>query len=509
MGSWSGHGAAAAAVVLVCWLCFAAAGVGAIGANWGTQASHPLSPDTVVRMLKESGFQKVKLFDAEDGTMNALKKSGLGGDGWHPQRLAVHHGHQHEVRREVGRQERLPLPQRRRRHQVPHSHLISTLSGFRVKMWTWYVAVGNEPFLETYNGSFLQTTFPAIRNIQSALVKAGLGNQVKVTCPLNADVYASSTTKPSDGDFRTDIHDLMVTIVKYLSDNGGAFTVNIYPFISLYSDPNFPVDYAFFEGASSPIVDGSVTYTNMFDANYDTLAWALKKNGFGNLPIIVGEIGWPTDGDMNANAQLAQRFNQGFLTHIATGRGTPMRPGPVDAYLFSLIDEDEKSIQPGNFERHWGIFTYDGLPKYQLNMGTSNSRGLVRARDVKYLEKKWCVLKPTANLNDQKIADSVSYACARADCTSLGYKTSCGQLDIQGNVSYAFNSFYQKNDQDDVACGFSNLAITTGQDPSTGTCRFGIMIEVDSAFSWKLQQLRSDILLMLLLVVLQLCLSFL
>ncbi|KAK3152117.1 hypothetical protein QOZ80_2BG0154640 [Eleusine coracana subsp. coracana] len=489
MGSWSGHGAAAAAVVLVCWLCFAAAGVGAIGANWGTQASHPLSPDTVVRMLKESGFQKVKLFDAEDGTMNALKKSGL------------------EVM--VG---------------IPNDLLYTMATSMKsAEKWVdrnvsrfhndgvdiRYVAVGNEPFLETYNGSFLQTTFPAIRNIQSALVKAGLGNQVKVTCPLNADVYASSTTKPSDGDFRTDIHDLMVTIVKYLSDNGGAFTVNIYPFISLYSDPNFPVDYAFFEGASSPIVDGSVTYTNMFDANYDTLAWALKKNGFGNLPIIVGEIGWPTDGDMNANAQLAQRFNQGFLTHIATGRGTPMRPGPVDAYLFSLIDEDEKSIQPGNFERHWGIFTYDGLPKYQLNMGTSNSRGLVRARDVKYLEKKWCVLKPTANLNDQKIADSVSYACAQADCTSLGYKTSCGQLGIQGNVSYAFNSFYQKNDQDDVACGFSNLAITTGQDPSTGTCRFGIMIEVDSAFSWKLQQLRSDILLMLLLVVLQLCLSFL
>lgn len=77
MGSGSGHGAAAVAVVLVSWLCFAAAGVGAIGANWGTQASHPLPPDTVVQMLKDNGFKKAKLFDAEEGTMNALKKSGL------------------------------------------------------------------------------------------------------------------------------------------------------------------------------------------------------------------------------------------------------------------------------------------------------------------------------------------------------------------------------------------------------------------------------------------------
>ncbi|XP_062218170.1 glucan endo-1,3-beta-glucosidase 6-like [Phragmites australis] len=488
MGSWSGHGTAAVAVALVSWLCFAAAGVGAIGANWGTQASHPLPPDTVVQMLKDNGFQKVKLFDAEDGTMNALKKSGL------------------EVMVGIPNDLLLTMATSMKAAEKWVDKNVSNFLNDGVNIR--YVAVGNEPFLETYNGSFLQTTFPAIRNIQSALIKAGLGNQVKVTCPLNADVYQSSTIKPSDGDFRTDIYDLMLTIVKFLSDNGGVFTVNIYPFISLYSDPNFPVDYAFFEGASSPIVDGSVTYTNMFDANHDTLVWALKKNGFGNLPIIVGEIGWPTDGDMNANAQLAQRFNQGFMTHIASGRGTPMRPGPVDAYLFSLIDEDEKSIQPGNFERHWGIFTYDGLPKYQLNMGTANSRGLVRAKNVKYLEKKWCVLKPTISLSDSRISDSVSYACSLADCTSLGYKTSCGLLDIRGNVSYTFNSYYQKNDQDDVACGFSNLATTTGQDPSTGTCRFGIMIEVDSAFSWRLQRFRSDCLLMLLLLLLQLCLSF-
>lgn len=46
-----------------------------IGANWGTQASHPLPPDIVVRMLRENGIQKVKLFDAEYDTLRALGKS--------------------------------------------------------------------------------------------------------------------------------------------------------------------------------------------------------------------------------------------------------------------------------------------------------------------------------------------------------------------------------------------------------------------------------------------------
>ena len=63
-------------VGVICWLCLVVS-VSGIGANWGMQTSHPLPASVVVRMLRENGFQKVKLFDAEDGTMNALKKSGL------------------------------------------------------------------------------------------------------------------------------------------------------------------------------------------------------------------------------------------------------------------------------------------------------------------------------------------------------------------------------------------------------------------------------------------------
>lgn len=339
------------------------------------------------------------------------------------------------------------------------------------------MAVGNEPFLATYNGSFLRTTFPALNNIQQALIKANLHDQVKVTCPHNADVYTSSSSLPSTGDFRPDITEYMLPIVKLLSDNGAPFTVNIYPFISLYIDSNFPVEYAFFDGNAQSINDGGMIYSNMFDANHDTLVWALQKNGFPNLPIILGEIGWPTDGDRNANLQYAQRFNQGFMTRMAGGKGTPMRSGPIDAYLFSLIDEDQKSIQPGNFERHWGIFRYDGQPKYPLNLGTINSNSLIPARNVSYLEPKWCILKPNAGLDNPKVAESVSYACSLGDCTSLGYQTSCGSLDARENISFAFNSYYQINNQVNEACNFNGLGTVTRADPSIGNCRFNIMIK--------------------------------
>ncbi|KAI3896084.1 hypothetical protein MKW92_033823 [Papaver armeniacum] len=406
--------------------------VSGIGANWGTQATHPVPPDIVVRMLRENGIQKVKLFDADYDTLNALSNS----------RIEVMVGIPNDMLYGIATNMKAAV------NWVKQNVSDHVDKGVLIR----YVAVGNEPFLQTYNGTFLETTFPP-----------GLGSRVKVTCPQNADVYETTQAGlPSGGDFRSDIHQVMIDITKFLNDNGAPFTVNIYPFISLYIDANFPVDYAFFEGNGTPIIDGGISYTNMFDANHDTLVWALQKNGFANMPIIIGEIGWPTDGDRNANLMYAQRFNQGFMTHIATGKGTPMRSGP---------------ISPGNFERHWGIFYFDGKPKYPLNLGTTNTGMLAPARGVVYLERKWCVMTPKASLDDPQVALSVSYACSLADCTSLGYGTSCGNLDTRGNISYAFNSYYQIQNQLDRACKFGNLSMVVTRDPSTETCRFGTMIE--------------------------------
>lgn len=435
--------------------------VGGIGVNWGTQTTHPLPPATVVRMLKDSGFQKVKFFDANSSYLNALSKSGL------QVMLGIPNDMLSSLASNVEAAENWVA-----------QNLSTYVSSNGVDIR--YVAVGNEPFLSTYNGTYLNTTLPALQNVQAAVVKAGLSTQVKVTIPLNADVLESSTNLPSDGDFRSDIRDLMLEIVKFLSDNGAPFTINIYPFISLYNDPSFPVEFAFFDSSSSPLNDKGTIYTNVLDANHDMLVWALQKNGYGNMSITVGEIGWPTDGDKNANAKSAQRFNQGFMTQYSAGKGTPLRPGQMDAYLFSLIDEDAKSIQPGNFERHWGLFSFDGQPKYQLNLGSTSSNGLVAARDVKYLAKKWCVMSQSASLQDSQVAPSVSYACANADCTSLGYGNSCSNLTAQGNISYAFNSYYQQHDQLDTACQFPNLSVITDNDPSVGECKFIIMIQSQS-----------------------------
>ncbi|XP_020095494.1 glucan endo-1,3-beta-glucosidase 8-like [Ananas comosus] len=437
-----------------------------LGMNWGTMATHPLPPKIVVQVLKDNGIKRVKLFDADPSTMSALAGSGIEVMVAIPNNMLAAMNDYNAAKKWVDR----------------NVSRYNFDGGVTVK----YVAVGNEPFLSSYNGSFLNVTFPALKNIQNALNEAGLGDTIKATVPLNADVYNSppSNPVPSAGRFRSEISDLMSEIVHFLNQSNAPFTVNIYPFLSLYANDNFPLDYAFFDGASNPVVDNGIQYTNVFDANFDTLVSALKSVGLENLPIMVGEVGWPTDGDKHAKASYAQRFYNGLLKRLAANQGTPLRPNQyIEVYLFGLIDEDAKSIAPGNFERHWGILKYDGQPKYPMDLtGQGLNTMLVPATGVKYLPQTWCVFNPDAK-DLSKLGDNINFACTFSDCTALGYGSTCNGLDANGNSSYAFNMYFQVQNQNDESCYFKGLAMTTTQNPSTADCNFTIQIATTSAAS--------------------------
>ncbi|KAI4325547.1 hypothetical protein MLD38_030932 [Melastoma candidum] len=437
-------------------------GVEGVGVNWGTQATHMLPPRTLVQMLKDNGVSKVKLFDTDEATMSALAGSGI------EVMVAIPND-------QLSAMTDYSLAQKWVNHNISRYNFNG---GVAIK----YVAVGNEPFLSSYNGSFINVTLPALQNIQNALIAAGLGDKVKATVPLNADVYNSpvSNPVPSAGTFRSDISGLMTQIVDFFAQNNAPFTVNIYPFLSLYGNDNFPFNYAFFDGAT-PVIDNGIQYTNVFDANFDTLVSALKTVGHGDMTIIVGEVGWPTDGDKNANIGNAYRFYNGLLPKLAANVGTPLRPGNIEVYLFSLIDEDAKSVAPGNFERHWGIFRYDGQPKFALDLsGKGQNKLLIGAQDVKYLPSQWCLFNPNAQ-NLTTLGDNINYACTFSDCTALGYGSSCNRLSTSDNASYAFNMYYQVQNHNPLSCNFQGLAMLSTKNLSQGTCSFIIQIASSSS----------------------------
>ncbi|KAK2664578.1 hypothetical protein Ddye_003152 [Dipteronia dyeriana] len=450
-------------VLCYCWsmLVVLANGYPDHGVNWGNIATHPLPPKTVVRLLKDNGIRKVKLFDSDPKTLLALEGTGI------------------EVMVAIPN---LLLENMADSPVNAEDWVSENLLEFIDKVKIRHVAVGNEPFLKTYNGSFVKHTFPALINVQKALDKANLGKQIKATVPLNADVYQSSSTKPSDGQFRPDVKDLMIQIVKFLKENGSPFVVNIYPFLSLYENDNFPIEFAFFEDGGQPVDDKNYHYTNVLDANYDTLLWSLKKIGVDDMKVIIGEIGWPTDGNKHATIENAHKFYNGLFKRLNDNKGTPLRSSAkFDVYLFGLLDEDQKSIEPGYFERHWGIFQFDGKPKFPLDFsGKGQNKMPIAAKNVSYMQQKWCVFDTSIvnHTGSWTVQKQLEVACRDGDCSSLTPGSSCSGMSNISRVSYAFNMYYQIRNQKKSACDFEGLAMIVDKNASQGQCLFPIMIDV-------------------------------
>lgn len=270
----------------------------------------------------------------------------------------------------------------------------------------------------------------------------------------------------------------MIELFTFLNRLRSPVFVTISPFHNFQENKNISLSFALFRESARPKNDTRKTYKNSFDLSYDTITTALSNAGFSQLQIIVGRIGWPTDGAPNATSPLAKEFMKGLMNHLhGKSRNQNL---PTETYIFSLLDEDNRTTDIGSFERHWGVFTFDGQAKYQVDFGQS-SRKLVDAQDVQYLSSKWCVVN---NNNDMANANSLAHeACSTSDCSDLSPGGSCYNLTWPANISYAFNSYYQQHDQNAASCQFAGLGLITTVDPSQDSCRFVVGLRTSHSVS--------------------------
>jgi exo-beta-1,3-glucanase (GH17 family) len=68
------------------------------------------------------------------------------------------------------------------------------------------------------------------------------------------------------------------------------------------------------------------------------------------LEIVIGECGWPTQGDQDATTANAQIFNQNLINHCKSGAGTPRNPDkPIRCFVFEMYDENQKDTGPVSY----------------------------------------------------------------------------------------------------------------------------------------------------------------
>ncbi|KAJ3119495.1 hypothetical protein HK098_005396 [Nowakowskiella sp. JEL0407] len=218
------------------------------------------------------------------------------------------------------------------------------------------VCVANEPTLaenQNLDGhpADASKVVPAFQKMVNIIKSNGLQGKMKVTIPFSADVVTNSY--PPDQGVFTDLgKGYLNTALPLMREMGSPFSVNLYPYFARIG-PSL-------DERLGKVANGvPSTFVNMIQA---TKA-ALKKAGYEDLHLIIGETGWATSGASDANVQNAAAY----ISHAVNIARTTDLADVV--YLFEMFDETGKNNAPD--EPWFGIQDFNGNEKFAIDISGS------------------------------------------------------------------------------------------------------------------------------------------
>ncbi|KAL1555361.1 glucan endo-1,3-beta-D-glucosidase [Salvia divinorum] len=435
--------------LLIIWM--AKTGVEAtIGINWGRENAQRLIPSQVVDLLLQNGVREARVYTSREDLLQAFTGSGIG--------LMLSVNDLSILRDYNGC---MKWVQSRMRY----------FNSSSVRL----IYVGTYPFaFGLKDKAQLRGNIQVLYNLQKALNDVGWGHHVKTVFSHTSNELKPNIRKPSDAEFRDEIKLEMAETLRFLEQNNAPFVVDMIPSFELEIFKMDPL-FAFVEKPTQVIKDlNEAVYTNIFEFVYDAFVWALIKMKAPNIKVIVGQVGWPTDGYARGNTSIAERFFKGLLPYVSSNKGTPLRPGaPIDTFVHALTDENKL---PDFFMRHWGIYHSNGKPKFKIDL-TGLGRDIYpsSAKGIMRMPERWCVYN--GNRTDYSmVMKQLNYACMNTDCSSLKSGGSCNNITFKQNVSFAFNMYFQFKFQDEKACLFNGLSFITVENPSTPECTFPVEV---------------------------------
>ncbi|KAH7835669.1 hypothetical protein Vadar_028578 [Vaccinium darrowii] len=314
-----------------------------VGICYGRVANNLPPPSNAVNLIKSNGITTVRLFNTDPETLTAFSGSGIS--------LMI--GIPNEILPSLANG---PVDASL---QWLQSNLFAHIPPNQIR----YIAIGNEILLrDTFYSPYI---VPAMQNMHKALQTLNLADTIKLSSAHAASILSNSYP-PSAGAFDPNFLPVMIPLLQFLRDTQSPLMVNVYPYFSYVNNPQYvSLDSVLFRSTNIEN-DQNLGYDNVFDMTVDAFAYAMEREGFGGIPVVVTETGWPTGGGAAASPENALAYNGNVVRRALENVGTPKRPGVgVEVFLFDLFDENEKDGE--EFEKHFGVFGVDGVKAYGLN----------------------------------------------------------------------------------------------------------------------------------------------
>ncbi|WRX34368.1 Glycoside hydrolase family 17 - like 10 [Theobroma cacao] len=426
----------------------------ALGVNYGMAADNLPSPSVVANFIKtQTIFDSVKMFDANPEVLRAFANTGI------------------SVTVTVGNGDIPALTNTVAARRWVAQHISPFYPQTKIK----YICAGSEVLFSNIT-DWINNLVPAMRSLHYALVKAGI-QDIKVTTSHALNIFRRETL-PSLTRFMVG-YDLsfFAPILQFHRRTKSPFMVNPYPYFS--PDLSRRLNYALFK-PNRGVYDKYTgkTYTNMFDALMDSTYSAMKALGYGDVEIVIGETGWPTQGDSSspfATMDNSISYNGHVIKEILSGKGTPLMPNRrFETYMFALFNENQK---PGPLvEKYWGLFKPDLSPIYNVGLlrhGQSVPTPTNPSPSTPAPSgKSYCV--PQKEATYAQLQSNLDYACGQGiDCTPIQPGGLCYEPNtIQSHAAFAMNSYYRTKGQSYLSCDFAGTGQITAVDPSYINCHY-------------------------------------
>ncbi|KAK8938805.1 hypothetical protein KSP39_PZI011435 [Platanthera zijinensis] len=317
----------------------AGSGQGLMGVNYGMKGDNLPTPPEVISLCNSRNITKVRLFDPNAAALAALQNSGI--------RVIL--GSYNE-----------DLPNFAADPSSAIAWVDANVVPYAAAVNFTYIDIGNE----VIPGELAAFVLPAMRNIDAALRSAGIS--IPVTTTVSTAVLGTSYP-PSQGAFTEEASQVMGPIVSFLASTNAPLLANVYPYFAYAGNPDeIRLDYALFNTSDIVVQDGSLGYSNLFDAMVDSVNSAIERLGGAGVRVVVSETGWPSAGGGNASTfDNARVYNNNLIRHVNEKIGTPKCPGnDLEVYTFALFNEN---LKPEGTERNFGMFYPDMTEVYHVD----------------------------------------------------------------------------------------------------------------------------------------------